>query len=90
MTLGDLLKRMVEVYKLKGKLNEARLRSAWANLMGASIAKHTDSLSLHQDRLFLRITSAPLRQELSFAKDKIIRLMNEELGEDYIKDVIIR
>lgn len=90
MHLGDVLKRMIEVYKLKGKLHEARLRNAWSSLMGPSIAKHTDSLYLRNDCLVLRITSSSLKQELSFAKEKIIRLMNEELGEAYIKEVIIR
>jgi hypothetical protein len=40
--------------------------------------------------LYLTILSAPLKHELSYAKDKIRDLINEELGESYIQDVVIR
>jgi hypothetical protein len=31
-----------------------------------------------------------LRQELSYGKEKIQKILNEELGEEYITEVIIR
>jgi hypothetical protein len=40
--------------------------------------------------LYLTILSAPLKHELSFAKDKIKARLNEEMGEEYIRDVVIR
>jgi hypothetical protein len=40
--------------------------------------------------LYLQILSAPLKHELSFAKDKIRALLNEHLGEEFIKEVVIR
>ncbi|MEO1434926.1 MAG: hypothetical protein AAFV80_05275 [Bacteroidota bacterium] len=36
------------------------------------------------------LESAALRQELSYGRDKIKKVLNEELGEEYIKEVIIR
>jgi len=33
---------------------------------------------------------APLKQELSYSKDKIIKLVNEMLGENAVKEVMIR
>jgi hypothetical protein len=36
------------------------------------------------------IDSAALRQELSFGRDKILKMINQELGEQYLEEVIIR
>jgi len=33
---------------------------------------------------------APLKQELSYSKDKIIKLVNEMLGEQVVREVVIR
>jgi hypothetical protein len=40
--------------------------------------------------LYLSIISAPLKQELSYSKDKIKAMINRELGEEYLEDVVIR
>jgi hypothetical protein len=89
-TLGDVLKRMVETYRLKGKLNELHLRESWTKIMGNSISKNTTDISLSNRRLFIKIQAAALKNELIFAKDKIKNIMNKELGEQYIDEVIIR
>ena len=90
MTLKEALQAMIDHYRLKGKLNQNRIKSLWAQLMGPSIAGYTKEIRLHRNKLYLTIESAPLRQELSYGKDKIRKMLNEELGEEYIEEVIIR
>lgn len=88
--LKEVLKEMIELYRLRGKLNQSKIKATWEELMGPVIAKYTTDIRLRNQKLFLTITSAPLRQELSYGKDKIIKILNETLGENFIKDVIIR
>ena len=45
---------------------------------------------MYRKKLYITVDSAPLRQELSYGREKIKKVMNEELGEDYIEEVIIR
>jgi len=80
---------LMDAYKLKPKLFEAQVKTAWPNLMGKTIAGYTSEVRLHKGILYLRITSAPLRNELSYAKEKIKKILNEELGEEYITEVRI-
>ncbi|MCR9102233.1 MAG: DUF721 domain-containing protein [bacterium] len=89
-TLKEALKAMLEHYKLKGKLNQSRIRHQWEEMMGPSIANYTRDIKLYKGKLFIIIDSAPLRQELSYGKEKIKRLLNEQLGEEAIQEVIIR
>lgn len=89
-TLKEALKAMIEQYKIKGKLNQNRIRSLWSKLMGPSISSYTSEIKMYRKKLYITVDSAPLRQELSYGREKIKEVMNEELGEDYIEEVIIR
>ena len=89
-TLKEALKAMIEQYRLKGKLNQNRIQSLWSELMGPSISSYTSEIKMYRKKLYITVDSAPLRQELSYGREKIKKVMNEELGEDYIEEVIIR
>ena len=88
--IDEVLKNLVGGYKHKSKLYKNKLSTTWESLMGGTIAKYTSRISIRNKKLFVTIESAPLKQELSFSKDKIKKLMNEELGENYINEVVIR
>lgn len=88
--IDEVLKDLVGGYKHKSKLYKNKLSVTWENTMGPTIAKYTSRISIRNKKLFITIDSAPLKQELSFGKDKILKVMNEELGEDYIEEVVIR
>ena len=88
--LKDVLQKMLEVYKLKGKLNQTRVKTLWSELMGPSIIQHTTEIKVFREKLYVSIDSAPLRQELYLGRTKILKMINRELGEAYLKEVIIR
>ncbi|MEM8908872.1 MAG: DUF721 domain-containing protein [Bacteroidota bacterium] len=87
--LKDVLKEMVNSKKLKPKLHQTKIKATWEEMMGPSISKYTTQISVRRQKLYLTISSAPLKQELSFGKEKIRKMMNETLGEEYIEEVII-
>lgn len=88
--IDEVLKDMVSSYRLKPKLHQTKIRQLWEDMMGPTIMKHTKHLNIRSKVLYLTIDSAPLKQELHYGKEKICKLINEELGEEYIKDVVIR
>lgn len=89
-TLGEVLKNWIDENRLQSTLHETKIRQIWGKLMGKTIATYTSGISVRKNVLYLTILSAPLKQELSFSKDKIVRLMNCELGEEFIREVVIR
>ena len=78
--IGDALKELMDTYKLNVKMNEVRLYEAWGKVLAPTIENHTVSKQLIDGKLLIRLDSAALRNELSFAKSKIIKSLNEELG----------
>ncbi len=88
--IGDVLKNMVDQMKNKGRLHQTRIRSAWDKQMGKTIVTYTTSIYLRKKTVYISISSAPLRNELTYSKDKIKEILNKELGEELIEKVVIR
>ncbi len=89
-SLKEVIEQLLKAYKLDDKLSERRLIASWESVMGAMIAKHTKDLYIKPKQLFVTLDSAALRNELSLAKTKIIKMLNEEAGTEVINDVILR
>jgi|AntRauTorckE5430_2_1112549.scaffolds.fasta_scaffold04665_3 predicted nucleic acid-binding Zn ribbon protein len=90
MPLKDILKQFTNSKKIKKQLTKTKIISLWGRIMGPTIEQYTKKIELNRGTLFLTIESAALRQELSYGKEKIQKILNEELGEAYITEVIIR
>jgi hypothetical protein len=88
--LKAAIEAMLNMYKLKGKYQQTRIKQLWPRLMGPVIAQYTTDLRVTRNILYVTIASAPLKQELSMGTDKICRIINETLGEDYLSEVVIR
>ncbi|EKF55788.1 hypothetical protein I215_06122 [Galbibacter marinus] len=89
-SLNDLLKTFVQENSLEKGMDKIDVRNAWINLMGKGVNTYTTQIELKRDTLYVCLSSSVLRQELAFGKDKIIRMINEELGKDIVKAIIFR
>ena len=87
-TLKDAMNQLLDSYKLRRKFTETQLINSWEKLMGDSIAKRTKNIYFKDEKLFVEITSAPLKQELSMSKGKILQLFMEEFNELLVKDIV--
>ncbi len=89
-SLKDVLQHWYKNTKLKPKMNLSKINEIWASQMGPTIAGLTRKLFVKQKTLFIYIDSAPLRQELGFGKEKIKKMINEEMGELIVEEVVVR
>ena len=88
-TLGQAINEMLRVFGLQQKLDETKLISSWEKVMGKTIAKHTTRLYISKKKLFIHLNSSAARETLSFEKEKIINLMNEQAGKKVIEEVVL-
>ncbi|MFY8010265.1 MAG: DUF721 domain-containing protein [Flavobacterium sp.] len=89
-SIGDVLKAFIETNKLQSGMDKIDVQLAWKNLMGNGVNSYTKEVVLKGTTLYVALTSAVLREELSYGKQKIIKMINEELGKEVVKDVILR
>jgi len=86
-TLKDAIKSMMESYKIQGKFDANRLIGSWETLMGAPIAKRTEKIFIKEKVLFVKLNSAPLRQELTIAKSKVLEIIHRDFDKELVNDV---
>lgn len=89
-SVGDVLKQFMQENKLQPGMDKIDVRDAWKNLMGNGVNNYTREIMLKGTTLYVELTSAVLREELSFGKAKIVKMINEELKREVVKDVVLR
>jgi predicted nucleic acid-binding Zn ribbon protein len=89
-SLGDALKKFLNQSRLKGSIQALQIEEVWEQIMGKTVARYTDKIRIHGQTLYIDTAIAPLRQELLYQKDRIVQLVNEALGENVIREVVIK
>lgn len=90
LSLSDVLKDFVETNNLQKGLDKIKVHDSWVKLMGNGVNSYTTSVKLNRDTLYVELSSSALREELSYGKEKIIAMLNEDLGREIIKKLILR
>ena len=88
-SIKEAIDLMLRTYGLDGRMKEIRLVDSWEKVMGTPVSKHTREIYIRDRKLFVRLDSAALREELSYGKEKIVKMLNDEAGEKVIDEVIL-
>lgn len=89
-SMGQALKMFLQRSRLKGNIQAYQITDVWEEIMGKTIAKYTEKIEVINHTLFITTTVAPLKNELLYQKEKIIQRVNEALGENLVKEVVIK
>jgi len=87
-TLKEVIQALIDTYRLKDGLQESKLLQSWDKIAGPFIAKNTESLFIRKKTLYVRIGSPALKNELSFAKSKLIDALNKEVKQEVINEIV--
>ena len=90
VSIGDAIKQFLKKSRLRTGIQALQIEEVWAQLMGKTIAKYTQRIQIINQTLFIETSVGPLKQELVYQKEQIIKRVNEALGENVIKDVVIK
>ncbi len=90
LSLGEVIRLMLREYQLDGRLKDFQVRAIWQRLMGKSLGNYISKVRVREGVLYVTVLSSPLRQELTIAREKIRERLNEEMGEPYVREVVIQ
>ena len=88
-SIEELMKDVMKENKLTTGMQQLSVKEAWAKLMGNGVVSYTQNIELQRKTLIVQLKSSVLREELSYGKEKIIKMMNEELGENLITKILL-
>ena len=86
--LKEAIEQLLNVYKLRRKFDETSLIAAWPELMGRAVANRTSQLYIRDRKLFIRVESSVLKNELVMIRSEIVKRMNERAGSKVLDDIV--
>lgn len=87
--IKQAVEAVMKYYGLTEKFKEHQMPVIWEKVMGTFIASKTSDVKMIKGKLYAKIDSPALRQELQFDREKIKNMINKEVGEDFVKEVVL-
>ena len=88
-SIQDLMQSFIKENNLSKGMHKIKVEETWTKMMGPGVATHTTSVKLQNKTLIIQLNSSVLREELSYGKDKIIKMMNDELGDEFVTKLML-
>lgn len=87
--IKSVIRQMLEEAGLSKKYDEASVVRTYHEMMGPSISNRTKEVKMKERTLIIKLESAVLKEELSMNKSKLVQLINDKLGGNFVEDVEI-
>ena len=85
--IDELVDQVLRNMGLEQKFKEHEVCMIWP--VGQMIASRTKSVRVMDGKLFVSFTSAVVRNEIMMVKEGLIRALNEKVGKEVVKEMII-
>lgn len=86
-SLRDVIEELISAYRIGDRLNQAKVIGMWDSVVGKMIARDTTHLYIKNKTLFVKLNSPALREELGYARTKLIKSLNKAAGSEVIDDI---
>ena len=90
VSLGEALQDWLRLSGHGARLEDARAELAWKEVMGEAVARKTRYLKVRSGIMTVELDSAPMKEEFLMARTRIRTMINEHLGKETVREVIIR
>ena len=87
--ISKVLEDVISQKHFKVGIDNLRVQEAWVKTMGENIQKYTYNVEFKKGKLYIKLKSSVLKEELIFEKNKVINLINQELGKEYVKELVL-
>ena len=87
--IDELVDQVLRNMGLEQKFKEHEVCMIWPEVVGQMIASRTKNVRVMDGKLFVSFTSAVVRNEIMMVKEGLIRALNEKVGKEVVKEMII-
>lgn len=88
--LGDAISQLFKQEKLDVKISQFTVKNSWKDIVGPMVANSTTEIFFNEKIIFVTLSSAALKHELSFRKEEIINNINKFCGYKLVEQIVIR
>ena len=89
LTMKAAIEQLLDTYKLSDQFIVEKIKINWPELVGKVIANRTDEINIRQQKLYLIVSSASLRQVFIMMKSTLIENVNTYAGKRLINEIVL-
>jgi hypothetical protein len=88
--ISEVIDQLLEQLHIRPKLKEAEAIRVWKEMMGKTVERHLENVTIHRRVMFVRLRSSIVRAELNMMRSAMVKAVNDRVGESVIDDMVIR
>jgi len=88
--LGEVLQQYLVAIGADKRIKEIRVMQEWDKIVGPAIARYTNDINLKDGVLTVKFRTAIIRNEISMRRSSLQKLLNESVGEELVKEIVVR
>jgi predicted nucleic acid-binding Zn ribbon protein len=88
--LGDAISQLFKQEKLDVRLSQFSVRNGWKDIAGEMIARNTSSIFFNNRTVFVTLSNAALKHELSFRRQELLDNINRHCGYKLVDELVIK
>lgn len=89
-TVSDVVWQYLREQGLEMPLNQYRIIQAWNSVMGKTVSRYTSNLEIHNQTLYVTMTSASLKNEIMMRRTELAKALNAYVGAQVISSIIVK
>lgn len=87
MSLREIIDRVMDSSARKDDMLAMRAASLWADVVGPGVNRYTTRRYVSKGVLHVHISSGPLKSELNFRKESLVKAINDILGREVVTSI---
>lgn len=90
ISLADAISDYIKEMNIGEKLNEVSIINSWEEIVGKAISSRTSRIYIKDHVLYVHLRSSVVRNELLMLRQALKEKINGKVGEELIKDIVLR
>jgi len=87
-SLSNVIRKIIKNSKLSNRLDNIKVIEIWEEIIGKNLQKYVIDSKVFNNKLYIKLKSSTLRNELIFKKTELIDKINNNFGKVIINDII--
>ncbi|MFZ9761215.1 MAG: DUF721 domain-containing protein [Candidatus Kapaibacteriota bacterium] len=88
--IADILNELIKEHGWEHSIAAHKLPELWNDLLGDKAQSMCIFQRFDEGKLYIHVTSAPWRNELTLRKIELLQKLNQKIGYSLVKEIIFR
>ena len=89
-SIKSIIENFIDQDKISNGIFNVKIKEAWEKAVEKKIFDYTREIYVKKDVLFIKVSNPTLKQEILYSRQKVIDLINEDLGKELIKKIVLK